>query len=121
MTSDKSADADLEHQIGGSGRHMYEAGFSIINYAQNSSLYIIPGEAVTTGWIRSSAAVEPNRFSTEYRLRCCRFIPDRWQEQSIACGNDTIENLDAGIMEEGMLERFMEPLPLLWKSFGKKA
>ena len=91
---------------------MYEAGFSIIN-SLNSSLYIIPGGGYDRLDKKLCGSGNPTGSAQVHRLRCCRFIPDGWQGAIYCLWNDTIGSLDAGITEEGMLERFMEPLPLL--------
>ena len=91
---------------------MYEAGFSIIN-SLNSSLYIIPGGGYDRLDKEALRQWEPNRFSTGTQAEVLPVYSGRMAGAIYCLWNDTIGSLDAGITEEGMLERFMEPLPLL--------
>lgn len=92
---------------------MYEAGFSLIN-SQSSSLYLIPGggydrldpETLEETW-------EPNRFATEERTW---EIPSYSQQMLGACymmWNDWNHLNGQEITEEGLFERFAEPLEVI--------
>lgn len=91
---------------------MYEAGFSIIN-SLNSNLYIIPGGGYDRLDTQALQQWEPNRFSTGARAEVLPAYSPRMAGAVYCLWNDTIGSLDVGITEEGMLERFLEPLPLL--------
>lgn len=92
---------------------MYEAGFSLIN-SQSSSLYLIPGG----GYDRLDPEIleetwEPNRFTTEERTW---EIPSYSQQMLGACymmWNDWNHLNGQEITEEGLFERFAEPLEVI--------
>lgn len=93
-------------------KDMYEAGFSIIN-SLNSSLYIIPGGGYDRLDIQALQQWEPDRFSTGTQAETLPAYSSRMAGAVYCLWNDTIGSLDAGITEDGILERFREPLPLL--------
>lgn len=92
---------------------MYEAGYSLINM-QNNHLYIIPGG----GYDRLDCRElwenwAPNRFYDYNRMET---IPSYSPQMLGACymiWNDMCGNLDIGISEYDLYERFREPLEVL--------
>ena len=90
----------------------WEAGYTVIN-SLNSSLYIIPGGGYDFLDLEALADWEPN----EYPMGGQTQVLPAWSERvagAVYClWNDNIGNLEAGITEEGIYERFSQPLALL--------
>lgn len=91
---------------------MYEEGFTIIN-SLNSSLYIIPGGGYDRLDPEALKQWEPNLFAAGTQAEMLPAYSGRMAGAVYCLWNDTIGSLDTGITEEGILERFREPLPLL--------
>ena len=90
----------------------YRAGYTVIN-SLNSSLYIIPGGGYDYLDLEALSTWEPN----EYPMGGQTQVLPAWSERvagAIYClWNDTIGSLEAGITEEGIYDRFSQPLSLL--------
>ena len=90
----------------------YRAGYTVIN-SLNSSLYIIPGGGYDSLDLGALSDWEPN----EYPMGGETQVLPAWSPRAagaIYClWNDTIGSLEAGITEEGIYDRFLEPLSLL--------
>lgn len=93
-------------------KDMYEEGFTIIN-SLNSSLYIIPGGGYDRLDMEALKQWKPNVFAAGTRAEMLPAYSGRMAGAVYCLWNDTIGNLDTGITEAGILERFYEPLPLL--------
>lgn len=92
---------------------MYEAGYSLINM-QNNHLYIIPGG----GYDRLSGRDlyenwAPNRFYDYNRRESVPAYSPQMLGAAYMIWNDMSGNLDVGICEYDLYERFMEPLGAL--------
>ncbi len=92
---------------------MYEAGYSLINM-QNDHLYIIPGG----GYDRLSGRDlyenwAPNRFYNYNRRETVPAYSPQMLGAAYMIWNDMCGNLDVGICEYDLYERFMEPLGAL--------
>ncbi len=94
-------------------QEMYEAGYSLINM-QNNHLYIIPG-----GGYDRLDIVElyenwaPNKFYDYNQMEIIPAYSPQMLGASYMIWNDMSGNLDIGISEYDLLERFQEPLPVL--------
>lgn len=94
-------------------QEMYEAGFPIIN-SLSSSLYLIPGggydrldlEFLTKSW-------EPNRFETAERTWELPAYSPRMLGACYMLWNDWAEVSGKSISEDGLFDRFAEPLPVI--------
>ena len=91
---------------------MYGEGFTIIN-SLNSSLYIIPGGGYDRLDLEALKQWEPNLFAAGTQAEMLPAYSGRMAGAVYCLWNDTIGSLDTGVTEEGILERFLEPLPLL--------
>ena len=91
---------------------MYEEGFTIIN-SLNSSLYIIPGGGYDRLDLEALKQWEPNLFAAGTQAEMLPAYSGRMAGAVYCLWNDTIGSLDTGVTEEEILERFLEPLPLL--------
>lgn len=94
-------------------QEMYEAGYSLINM-QNSHLYIIPGGGYDRLDLRDLYENwAPNKF---YDYNQMEMIPAYSPQMLGACymiWNDMSSNLDIGISEYDLFNRFLEPMPVL--------
>lgn len=94
-------------------QEMYEAGYSLINM-QNSHLYIIPGGGYDRLDLRDLYENwAPNKF---YDYNQMEMIPAYSPQMLGACymiWNDMSGNLDIGISEYDLFDRFLEPLSVL--------
>lgn len=92
---------------------MYEAGYSLINM-QNNHLYIIPGG----GYDRLDSRElwenwAPNRFYDYNRRETVPAYSPQMLGAAYMIWNDMCGNLDVGICEYDLYERFLEPLGAL--------
>ena len=98
---------------------MYDAGFSIIN-SLSSSLYLIPGggyDRLDLDFLEKKW--QPNVFETQERT----WELPRWSSQTLgACymlWNDYASQDGNEITEDGLFERFAEPLDILARKLWK--
>lgn len=92
---------------------MYEAGYSLINM-QNNHLYIIPGG----GYDRLDSRElwenwAPNRFYDYNRRETVPAYSPQMLGAAYMIWNDMCGNLDVGICEYDLYERFLEPLGVM--------
>lgn len=94
-------------------KEMYEAGYSLINM-QNNHLYIIPGggydyldaEELYQNW-------EPNKFYDYNQLEMIPSYSPQMLGASYMIWNDMSGNLDLGLTEYDLYERFLQPIAVL--------
>ncbi len=94
-------------------KEMYEAGYSLINM-QNNHLYIIPGggydyldaEELYQNW-------EPNKFYDHNQLEMIPSYSPQMLGASYMIWNDMSGNLDLGLTEYDLYERFVQPIAVL--------
>lgn len=94
-------------------REMYEAGYSLINM-QNNHLYIIPGGGYD--YLNIKELYEnwaPNRFYDYNRIETVPVYSPQTLGAAYMIWNDMSGNLDLGISEYDLFERFYKPLPVL--------
>lgn len=94
-------------------REMYEDGYSLINM-QNNHLYIIPGggyDRLDCGELWEKWA--PNRFYDYNRMETIPSYSPQMLGAVYMIWNDMCGNLDIGISEYDLYERFREPLGVL--------
>ncbi len=90
----------------------YRAGYTVIN-SLNSSLYIIPGGGYDHLDLEALADWEPNEYPMGGQAQVLPAWSGRVAGAIYCLWNDTIGSLEAGITEEGIYDRFLEPLSLL--------
>ena len=90
----------------------YQAGYTVIN-SLNSSLYIIPGGGYDFLDLEALSDWEPNEYPMGGQTQVLPAWSGRVAGAIYCLWNDTIGSLEAGITEEGIYERFSQPLELL--------
>ena len=90
----------------------YQAGFTVIN-SLNTNLYIIPGGGYDYLDLDTLEGWEANVFDTGGKAQALPVWSDRMAGAIYCLWNDTIGNLEAGITEEGIYDRFFQPLSCL--------
>ena len=90
----------------------YQAGYTVIN-SLNSSLYIIPGGGYDFLDLEALSDWEPNEYPMGGQTQVLPAWSGRMAGAVYCLWNDTIGSLEAGITEEGIYERFSQPLELL--------
>lgn len=90
----------------------YRAGYTVIN-SLNSSLYIIPGGGYDSLDLGALSDWEPNEYPMGGEIQVLPAWSPRAAGAIYCLWNDTIGSLEAGITEEGIYDRFLEPLSLL--------
>ena len=90
----------------------YQAGYTVIN-SLNSSLYIIPGGGYDFLDQEALSDWEPNEYPMGGQTQVLPAWSGRVAGAIYCLWNDTIGSLEAGITEEGIYERFSQPLELL--------
>ena len=90
----------------------YQAGYTVIN-SLNSSLYIIPGGGYDFLDLEALSDWEPNEYPMGGQTQVLPAWSGRVAGAVYCLWNDTIGSLEAGITEEGIYERFSQPLELL--------
>ena len=90
----------------------YQAGFTVIN-SLNTKLYIIPGGGYDYLDLDTLEGWEANVFDTGRKAQALPVWSDRMAGAIYCLWNDTIGNLEAGITEEGIYDRFFQPLSCL--------
>lgn len=94
-------------------REMYEEGYSLINM-QNNHLYIIPGGGYDRLDVRELYENwAPNRFYDYNRIETIPSYSPQMLGAAYMIWNDMCGNLDVGICEYDLYERFLEPLGAL--------
>ena len=79
----------------------------------NSSLYLIPGGGYDYLDLEALADWEANAYPLGGRTELLPAWSSRTAGAIYCLWNDTIGSLDAGITEEGIYDRFLQPLSLL--------
>ena len=90
----------------------WQAGYTVIN-SLNSSLYLIPGGGYDYLDLEALADWEANEYPLGGRTKLLPAWSSRTAGAIYCLWNDTIGSLDAGITEEGICDRFLQPLSLL--------
>ncbi|HIY61819.1 MAG TPA: family 20 glycosylhydrolase [Candidatus Eisenbergiella pullistercoris] len=90
----------------------WQAGYTVIN-SLNSSLYLIPGGGYDYLDLEALADWEANEYPLGGRTELLPAWSSRTAGAIYCLWNDTIGSLDAGITEEGICDRFLQPLSLL--------
>lgn len=101
---------------------MYQAGYSLINM-QNNHLYIIPGGGYDYLDIQDLYANwEPNKFYDYNQLEIIPAYSKQMLGAAYMIWNDMCDNLDVGISEYDLFDRFYQPLGIisgkLWGEIG---
>ena len=90
----------------------YQAGFTVIN-SLNTKLYISPGGGYDYLVLDTLEGWEANVFDTGGKAQALPVWSDRMAGAIYCLWNDTIGNLEAGITEEDIYDRFFQPLSCL--------
>ena len=90
----------------------WRAGYTVIN-SLNSSLYIIPGGGYDSLDLEALSDWEPNEYPMGGQTQVLPAWSPRTAGAIYCLWNDTIGSLDAGVSEEGIFDRFVQPLSLL--------
>ena len=97
--------------MGGPAENL-RAGYTVIN-SLNSSLYIIPGGGYDSLDLEALSDWEPNEYPMGGQTQVLPAWSPRTAGAIYCLWNDTIGSLDAGVSEEGIFDRFVQPLSLL--------
>ena len=125
MPSTENLQMNIWSTVWAEPREMYEQGYSLINM-QNNHLYIIPGggydyldgRELYEHW-------EPNKFYDYNRMEVIPSYSHQMLGASYMIWNDMSGNLDLGISEYDLYERFVRPVAVLsgklWGMSGQES
>ena len=113
MPPTENVQMNLWSDIWADPMEMYQEGYSIINM-QNNHLYIIPGggydyldnEDLYANW-------EPNKFYDYNQLEVIPAYSPRMLGAAYMIWNDMCDNLDVGISEYDLFDRFCQPIGVI--------